>query len=289
VAFLFQSGAIEAGRWAVSASVACRPRLRAPGLSAAVLMLLAAALVRAEKPQDLKPQGYVDDFAGVISPDARSRLTTLCTEVDQKAQSQIAVVTVHNLGGDSVEDFTNRLGDQWGVGRKSSRGVLILLAIDDHQYRVEVGYGLEPILNDAKVGDFGRAIVPALRRNDYSGAVLQLTWSVASVIAQDRGVTLSGTPVRAPDDSGGSGSLPPGVVIIIVLVFIVVFGLLRRFGRGGRGGWWGGPGPWIIGGLGGFGRGGFGGGGFGGGGGGGGGFGGFGGGSFGGGGASGSW
>jgi uncharacterized protein len=255
------------------------------GLACALLLILVGVPVRAEKVQGLKPQGYVSDFAGVISSDTSSRLTALCTEVDQKAQAQIAIVTVHSLNGDSVEDFTNRLGDKWGVGHKSSRGVLILLAVDDHKYRVEVGYGLEPILNDAKVGDFGRAIVPALRRSDYSGAVLQLTWSVASVIAHDRGVTLTGTPPPQPTDSDHSNSLPPGVLILIVLVIIVLAGLARRAG-GGRGGFWGGPGPWIIGGLGGFGRGGF--GGFGGGGGGGG-FGGFGGGSFGGGGASGSW
>jgi uncharacterized protein len=210
--------------------------------------------------------------------------------VDQKAQAQIAVVTVHNLDGGGVEDFTNRLGDKWGVGHKSSRGVLILLAVDDHKYRVEVGYGLEPILNDAKVGDFGRAIVPALRRSDYSSAVLQLTWSVASVIAHDRGVALTGTPPAQPTDSGGSNSLPPAIVFVIFIILFGGIGLLRRFRGGGGprgGGWWSGPGPWIIGGL---GRGGFGGGfgGFGGGGGGGG-FGGFGGGSFGGGGASGSW
>ena len=262
-------------------------RLRIPGGAACILLILAgAAPLFADNLQDLKAQGYVNDFAGVISAATRDRLTTLCTEVDQKAQAQIAVVTVHNLDGDSVEDFTNRLGDKWGVGHKSSRGVLILLAVDDHRYRVEVGYGLEPILNDAKVGDFGRAIVPALRSGDYSAAVLQLTWSIASVIAQDRGVTLSGTPPPQPIGSGESNSLPPGVLILIVLGIIVLAGLARRAG-GGRGGWWGGPGPWIIGGLGGFGRGGFGGGGFGGGGGGG--FGGFGGGSFGGGGASGSW
>lgn len=264
----------------------CGWSTRALGPVCALLLLLIGVQLRAEKWQDLKPQGYVNDFAGVMSADTRSRLTTLCAEVDQKAQAQIAVVTVHNLDGDSVEDFTNRLGDKWGVGHKSSRGVLILLAVDDHKYRVEVGYSLEPILNDAKVGDFGRAIVPTLRRGDYSGAVLQLTWSVASVIAHDRGVTLTGAPPQPPTDSDNSNSLPPGVLILIVLVIIVLAGLARR-ARGGRGGFWGGPGPWIIGGLGGFGRGGF--GGFGGGGGGGGGFGGFGGGSFGGGGASGSW
>ncbi len=286
-----QFNGLDAPELSRAESVRCRVPSGMFYALSSFLVILAVIPVRAENLKNLKPQGYVNDFAGVISPDARNRLTALCTDVDQKAQSQIAVVTVHNLDGDSVEDFTNRLGDQWGVGHKTSRGVLILLAVDDHRYRVEVGYGLEGILNDAKVGDFGRAIVPALRRGDYSSAVLQLTWSVASVIAQDRGVTLSGAPPAqpAPDHSG---SLPPVVVLVILIVLFGGIVLLNRLARGGGGprggGFWGGPGPWIIGGL---GRGGFGGGfgGFGGGGGGGGGFGGFGGGSFGGGGASGSW
>lgn len=267
-----------------------RRPLAAPTLGACLLLIvLAAGIALGEKLQDLKPQGYVNDFAGVLSEDARQKLTALATEVDQKTQAQITVVTVHNLDGDSVEDFANRLGQQWGVGRKANRGVLILLAVDDHKYRVEVGYGLEGILPDGKVGGFGREIVPALRRNDYSGAVLQLTWSVASVIAQDRGVTLSQAPPPAPADSGESPSSPPFAGLFVVAA-LIGFGLLRFFlrnrvaGRRGGGWWWWG-GPWIGGGFGGggFGRGGFGGGG------GGGGFGGFGGGSFGGGGASGSW
>ncbi|HUI41470.1 MAG TPA: TPM domain-containing protein [Terriglobia bacterium] len=263
-------------------------------LPALVLMALAAASARGEKLQDLKPQGYVNDFAGVISAGAQAQLTALCGEVDQKAHAQIAIVTVHTLEGDSIEDFANRLYQQWGVGPKSdNRGVLILLAVGDHHYRTEVGYGLEPILPDGKVGGFWREVVPALRRNDYSGALLQVTDSIAAVIAQDRGVTLGARPALAHSESDNSGrNFAPAALFLIVIGFFI-FAIIRSFisrggGGSGRGGGWGGLGPWIImGGLGGFGRGGFGGGGFGGGGGGG--FGGFGGGMSGGGGASGSW
>lgn len=246
-----------------------------------LVALLTPLLARAEKPQDLKPQGYVNDFAGALSPDTRTKLTALCTELDQKAHSQIAIVTVHSLDGDSIEDFSIQVAQKWGVGPKSDRGVLILLAVDDHKYRVEVGYGLEEILPDGKVGGFGRDIVPALRQGDYSGAVLQLTGSIAGVIAQASGVALTAAPAARQRSGRQDRGISPGVLAVIV-IFFLVFGGLRFFlplgllGR--RRGMWGG-GPWIGGGF----------GGFGGGGGGGGGFGGFGGGSFGGGGASGSW
>jgi len=251
-----------------------------------VLLLIAGSLSRAEKLEDLKPQGYVNDFAGVLSADAQARLTALCGEVDQKTKAQIAVVTIRTLEGNSIEDFTNRLYQRWGIGPKSdNRGVLILLAVDDRRYRVEVGYGLEPILPDGKVGGFGREIVPALRRNDYDAALLQLTGSIAAVIAEASGVSLSQRPPE-PADSGNRNQPAIPFFLLIALGFLL-FGGLRflipwgLFGMGyrRRRNWWGGGGPWM--------GGGWSGGGFGGGGGGG--FGGFGGGISGGGGASGSW
>jgi uncharacterized protein len=171
---------------------------------------------------------------------------------------------------------------------------MVLLAVADHKYRIEIGYGLEGILPDGKTGDIGRSIVPDLRAGDYDGAVTSAVGQIAQVIADDAKVTLSGNaPVTAPQpvqqDSQGA-VIGKFILLILVLGFFGGFSLLRMlfgwglfFGGWGRGGWRGGPGiggPWMGGG-----------GGFGGGGGGGGGFGGFGGtgGGFGGGGAGGSW
>jgi uncharacterized protein len=126
-----------------------------------LLPIFCAGSVFAEQVKDLKPQGYVNDFAGVLSASAKQKLTALCSEVDRKAQAQIAVVTVSSLGGQPIEQFSIDLATQWGIGPKQqARGVLILLATNDHNYRVEVGYGLEPILPDGKVGGFGREMVP---------------------------------------------------------------------------------------------------------------------------------
>ncbi|MGH9726120.1 MAG: TPM domain-containing protein, partial [Candidatus Acidiferrales bacterium] len=177
--------------------------------------------------------------------------------------------------------------------KETDRGVLILMATEDRQYRIEVGYGLEGILPDAKAGDIGRTAMPYLRQKNYDAAAILMTREVADVIAADSHVTLtSGTSV--PSQGYVQNEQKDQVWnsltgIILLLVFFVVWNVLtRRFspyasrGRRGSSGWW--IGPMIGGGWG----GGFGGGGFGGGGSGGG-FGGFGGGSFGGGGASGSW
>ena len=225
------------------------------------------------------------DLAGVLSQSARDQLTALCTELDQKTQAQIAVVTVKSLDGRPIEDYSIDLATRLGIGpKKSDRGVMILFAIDDHRDRVEVGYGLEPVLPDGKTGSFLREIVPYLRSGDYNAAILLVTRRVADVIAADRGVQLTGAIPPSPRENRGQSA--PGEIIGLLFAIFIFFLFLRGIGGGmGRGsGWWIGP---MIGAS--MARGGWGGGGGFGGGGGGGGFGGFGGGGFGGGGASGSW
>jgi uncharacterized protein len=264
----------------------------------------AAVWVSAEPIASLRPSNYVNDFARVLDAATQARLNDLCRQVEQKAQAQIAVVTVKSTDGQDVVSYAVALYQKWGIGAKGKdRGVLILLATQDHKYWTTVGYGLEPILPDGKVGGFGREMVPILRSGDYAGAVTLVTVRVASVIAQDAGVTLENqpglaAPRRQPAPRGGGGL----AILVILLIFFVVIPILSAIFRGGsgpRGGGGGGLG-FLLGmmlGSGGFGRGGgYGGGGFGGFGGGGGGggfggggFGGFGGGSTGGGGAGGSW
>ena len=244
-----------------------------------------------QKPPALKPVGYINDFASVLSQSTKFQLTALCTEVDQKAHAQIAVVAVKSLDGRPIEDFAVELFKQWGIGPKQSeRGVMIVLAVEDRRYRFEVGYGLESILPDGKTGAIGREALPYLREGNYDAAVLLMTQRVADVIAKDRGVVLTvGTslPQLRKTGSGREGKLASPWQLFFPLAFIafMIYAAIKRSSqpasrryRGG-GGWWMGP---MMGG------GGWGGGGFGGGGGGGG-FGGFGGGSSGGGGASGSW
>jgi uncharacterized protein len=258
---------------------------------AALLAFFPFAL-SAQRVQDLpaKPADYVSDFAHVLSPETIARIDAICSQLDHSAaNAQIAVVTVHTLAGEDAAEYADELETKWKMGRKGSdRGVLILLAVDDHQRRIEVGYGLEGILNDAKLGDIGRAMVPYLRANDFDSAVMLAVDRIAQEIAADAHVTLDeNTPVSPAADQPvrhHSSALAKLILLIIVLLFFGGFSLLRMlFGFGLFFGGWGGGG-WRGGGWGN-------GGGFGGGGGdsGGGGFGGFGGGSFGGGGAGGSW
>jgi uncharacterized protein len=255
----------------------------------ALLVLLVAwpAGLLAERVQDLPPPtNYVNDFAGVLSPETLASLNALCAQVDRQAHAQIAVVTIKSLDGEPIENFATALEDKWKVGKKGTdRGLLLIFATTDRKYRFEVGYGLEGILPDGRVGDIGRAMVPYLRQDNFDAAATLAVRQMAGVIAADAGVTLNlgSRPLRAPPPQPKPLTL--GQLLVLGIVLLVVIFLLARLGGsgllgfligmfmgGGGGGGWGGRG-----------------GGFGGGGGDGGGFGGFGGGSSGGGGASGDW
>lgn len=260
--------------------------IRAISLTSVVLFLsivLCPGLARAEKVTNLKPEGCVNDFAGVLQAGARSQITSLCTELLQKTGAALVIVTIHTLEGDTAQNFAHTLYQQWGVGKKGDdRGVLVLLAVDDHQYWVEVGYGLEPILPDGKVGGFGREMRPYLQRGDYSQGLTLIANRIAAVIAQDHGVTLDNRPAQSPAPDQPEPRRR-SISWLRIIFYLFIFSLL--IGRGGSflGGMFLGG---LFGGMGrGGGRGDWGGGGFDGGGG----FGGFGGGSSGGGGAGGSW
>lgn len=235
------------------------------------------------------PTDYVSDYAHVLSPQTVAEIDSLAGQLDHSAaNTQIAVVTVRNLDGNDSADYANELEDAWKIGKKGSdKGVLVLLAVDDRKYRIEVGYGLEGILNDAKIGDIGRDMVPYLRQRDYDGALTLAVGQLAQVIAADANITLTDAPAVAREQVHHHSNFGPLIVFLIIFIFFGGFSLLRfllfagLFGGGFRGGPWFGSGPGS--------GSGWGGGGFGGGGGGGGGFGGFGGGGFGGGGAGGDW
>ena len=126
------------------------------------LLALSTGVALAERVQDLpKPTNYVSDFAGVLSPETVTSLNRLCAQVDRQAHAQIAVVTIKSLDGEPIENFATALEDKWKVGKKGTdRGLLLIFATSDRKYRIEVGYGLEGILPDGRVGDIGRQLCP---------------------------------------------------------------------------------------------------------------------------------
>jgi uncharacterized protein len=237
--------------------------------------------------KSLKPQGYVSDFAHVIDPQSRAELEAYCGQLERSTGVQMAFVTLPSLDGNPIEDVTNNLFRQWGVGKKGKdEGIMLLLAVQDHRNRIEVGYGLEPILPDGFDGSILRGIQPLLRQGAYGQAMISAAAQMTAYIDRAKNVAPPEAAPRTRDRTVTTRGR--GIPWPLIVIGIVVLLLLSRGGGGGGGLLTG----LILGNLlgrGGGGGSGWGGGGFGGGGGGGGGFGGFGGGDSGGGGASGSW
>jgi uncharacterized protein len=249
-----------------------------------------SAITRADDFKNFRPTGYVTDRAGIINAQNKAQLEALGAELEQKTGAQLAVVTVKSLDGNEIQPYANNLFKQLGIGqKKQDNGVMLLVAPNDRKYWTEVGYGLEPIINDARAGDAGRLMVPYFRKGDYSSGVTAAAWQLAKYIADDKGVTLTGAPpVRPVQPQQHSSGLGLWIFLGIILFIFLMSG---SSGSGSRGGGMG-TGFWIgsiLGSMAGGRRGGWGGSSGGGWGGGGGGFGGFGGGSSGGGGAGGSW
>ncbi|MBI5013998.1 MAG: TPM domain-containing protein [Deltaproteobacteria bacterium] len=259
-------------------------RRRSAGVLAVALALaLAAGALALQVPP--APLGRVSDFAGLLSPADKARLESRLEAIEAASSNQFAVAIFKSLEGDSLEDFSIRLGDAWKVGHKGrDNGLLLLVFTEDRKIRIEVGKGLEGVIPDALASRVIRnELAPRFRQGDFTGGLLA---AVDALDAASRG------EYQPLPESGGKRVTGPIAGIAPFLIFLVIWAIAGRLNRathlGGRGVqgsslWW----LWFLGGFG----GGRGGGGWGSGGGGGFGGGGFsgGGGGFGGGGSSGSW
>jgi len=234
-------------------------------LAFVLLVLLAAAFpALAEKVATIPPPtGYIDDYAGVLSSPAKSDMETTARELHEKTRAQVFLVTINTLEGEPVETFANELFAKWKIGeKKTDRGVLMLFAIKDRKRWIEVGYGLEGILNDAKVGDIGREMVPALRAQNYNEATKLGLDKICGIIAADSGVTLDSLSNAVPpsDQNPAQSAIetrpPPSrsfnwwafafpLLWFGLFFFIIIRAILTRIRRGtGPGGYVGGGPTW---------------------------------------------
>jgi uncharacterized protein len=149
-----------------------------------VAWIFLAALQAPVLAAPLKPQGYVSDFANLLTPAARTELQDLLRETEQQTSAEIALVTVPSLDGETVEQYANRLFKEWGIGKKGiDNGVLVLVAPAERKVRIEVGYGLEPVLPDGLAGEIIRTdVLPQFRSGDYPRGILDGVRHVSDVV-----------------------------------------------------------------------------------------------------------
>ena len=197
--------------------------------------------------------GRVVDDAQILSPAAEAKLTAELAALEQQTGHQLVVATLPDLQGYEIEDYGYQLLRTWGIGRKGQDdGVILIVAPNQKKVRIEVGYGLEPVLTDALSSlIIQRAILPAFKAGEMEKGVVDGTEAIAKQIGlpedQQAAAIAEAQAAQqvtiAQDSSGDAGDNFPiffviGVVFWLLAGMLRAFGARRRYGRRGGGLWW---------------------------------------------------
>ncbi len=193
------------------------------------------------------PTGYVNDFAKVLTPRSSAQLENALSSFEMRTGNEVAVVTVASLEGRPIEDYAVDLYQTWGIGKKGKdNGVLILVAPNDRQARIEVGYGLEGDINDAIAGRIIREkMIPAFKEGRYDLGVIAGTQAVLGLIANEGGLDpLKNEPSALKKRTWFHKLGSIFMFLILAYLFIrhpwLFLLVMSGMGRGGRGGGFGG-------------------------------------------------
>ena len=147
------------------------------------LLLLTSALAL-DVPQ---PQGHVNDYANILTAEQRASLEQQLRALEENTTVEIAILTIPSLEGEDRELYANRVFRQWGIGKSDvNNGILILVALEDRKMRIEVGYGLEPIVTDTVSGLIIRnRMTPAFRQGDYYAGLQGAVNDLAGLVRGD--------------------------------------------------------------------------------------------------------
>jgi uncharacterized protein len=199
-------------------------RMRRIIVVVSLVCLIAAPCLWAVMPES--PQGWVSDFAGILSEDTTSQLTSLIDEVKRSTGAEIAVVTVSSLDGMTVEEYAVRLFEKWGIGTKEEdNGVLFLIAPNERKTRIEVGYGLEPVITDGRAGEIIReTILPFFRAGDYDQGILQGTRQIAALITNED--FSPSVPIPQPESQGDFTPWPIKIFVVLFFALFITLGFL---------------------------------------------------------------
>lgn len=141
-----------------------------------------------------QPQGWVNDFASVISSEYRNKLTDLIQGLEDKTSAEIAVITVNSIAPYDEKEYARLIFDKWRPGKKGKdNGVLVLLAVKERRWRIETGYGVEGVLPDSLCGEIGRNyMVPYFKEAKYGEGLYYGVTAIAQAIAKDAKIAIAG-------------------------------------------------------------------------------------------------
>jgi uncharacterized protein len=194
----------------------------------ALVLTTITSLLAIDFPQ---PTGFINDFAGTFSPEFTVSLEQDLSDFEKETTAEIAVVTVESLQETTIEDYAVRLFENWEIGKeKEDNGLLVLIAPNERQIRIEVGYGLEPVINDSRAGRIIRdQITPEFKEGNYEIGIKQGVEQIKAYIR-------SGEPPSSAESVGETVSSNLGGLILgfFILVYLSSFwGRSKRVWPGG--------------------------------------------------------
>ncbi|MGI6091575.1 MAG: TPM domain-containing protein [Veillonellaceae bacterium] len=193
------------------------------------LMLSVSAWAQPQIPPVPTSSIYVQDYAGVLSGDNKARINQLGSQIAAKSKAQVVVVTVKTLDGAPIDEYALSILRKWGIGdKKLNNGVLMLIAVNDRQSRIEVGYGLEGALPDAKTGRIqDKYMIPYFQRGDYNTGIYNGYQALIGEVAKEYNIQVS-TDAKAVVQTNQIQTsmwddLPWWAQILIVAGFLLLF------------------------------------------------------------------
>lgn len=202
-------------------------------LSAALLAVTAFAAITVPSHTD---SFFVNDFAGVLSAETEQYIMQQSKAWNESDGTQVVVTTIPSLEGNAIEDYALEMARSWGIGGKETdNGLLILLAVEDREVRVEIGYGMEGIINDAKAGRHIRSASKFYGEDNWGEGTLTLYNGIMGEL---------GNPISGEAEEEGSSVYTLGLLIALFIIALVVVSAMKGgngtppddFGSGGGGG-----------------------------------------------------
>ena len=205
----------------------------------AVGILASVIIAQGSETIPSKPAGYFNDYAGVVSKEAALRFNEQLAQFERETSNQVLVAVFRKMESDSsIEDYTQRVAQTWGVGQKDRRnGAVLFVFVQDRKMFIQVGYGLEGTLPDITAFDITeRHIKPYFRTNDYDGG---LTTGIDLICKAIRGEYKGDGKTRAEAGRNAAGGKGFPIFVVCLVIFLIMMRLARRrsgFGYSGFGG-----------------------------------------------------
>jgi uncharacterized protein len=188
------------------------------------LLTLAIPLIASAYANPGNPTGFVSDFAGMLDAASRTALEAKLAAFAKETGHEIAVAIVPSLGGDTVENFAEKLFKDWGIGKRGTdNGALLLIARDDRKFRIEVGYGLEGALTDAQsFWILKNVLMPAFREGNYASGLDAAAEKIMSAV---RGEDI---PTLNPSLQGAKVEWSGDILWLIIVIPMWLASVLGR-------------------------------------------------------------